>query len=122
MDLFSYECCNIGDDSYDAHYWKDQGYLTRDLCLTYCLRDKDCIASEILGYEDDLGKSKCYSAIVGDEDNVVRSECNTDLDKRCYTKKNKSGLYLPIYNIFRINIARFGKYFNYCNKSKHNFP
>ena len=104
MDLISYECCDLADDRYDAHYWMDQGYLTKDLCLTYCLRDKDCIASEILGYEDELGKSKCYSAILGDKDDADRSECNTDLDKRCYMKKDKSGLYLRISNRCRIFI------------------
>ena len=90
MVLFSHECCDF-PDSYGAHYWKDQGYLSKDLCLTFCLRDKDCIASEVLGYADDLGKHKCYSAISGVNDTVDRSECNTVTDKRCFTKKQKSG-------------------------------
>ena len=91
MVIQSYECCNVTGDGFDNHYWRDHGYITKELCLTICIRDAGCTASEVLGSADDLGNYKCYTAIIGDEISDTRSECNTNLDKRCYMKMNKSG-------------------------------
>ena len=91
MVMKSYECCNVTDEVSNNHYWRDHGYITKELCLTICIRDAGCKVSEVLGSEDDLGKYKCYTATIGEEISVSRSECNTNLDKRCYIKMNKSG-------------------------------
>ena len=92
MVLQSHECCDASTEGPDNYYWKDHGYMTKERCLAVCLRDVKCKASEVLGFADDVGKYKCYGAILGNEFSVTRSECGTNLDKRCYTKIEKSGL------------------------------
>ena len=91
MVLFSNDCCNFDGYGYDSHHWQDQGYVKKELCLTVCLREKTCIASEVIGPPDDNEKYKCYSAIMGDGQSAGRSECSTNIENKCYRKRNKSG-------------------------------
>ena len=91
MVLFSHDCCNFDGYGYDTYHWQDLGYLNREFCLTYCLRDKTCIASEVIGPPDEEEKYKCYSAIVGEGKSAGRSECSINLYNQCYTKRSKSG-------------------------------
>ena len=92
MVLFSHNCCNFDGYGYDTHHWQDRGYVKSELCLTFCLRDKTCIASEVIGPPDGDRKYKCYIGIIGEGDSANRSECSTNLDYTCYTKMSKSGL------------------------------
>ena len=89
--LCSHNCCNFDGYGHDAHHWKDQGYVKKELCLTVCLREKTCIASEVIGPPDEEEKYKCYSAIVGEGKSAGRSECSINLYNQCYKKRSKSG-------------------------------
>lgn len=92
MVLFSHDCCNFGGYGYDTYHWQDQGYIKKELCLTFCVREKTCIAAEVIGPPDDDEKYKCYIELIGDGDSASRSECSANIDNKCYTKMSKSGL------------------------------